>query len=82
MKQIDHKDTIISRANLRNYMPSTDHTDCELCEEELLFAMQENDHTFSIGLKTVLKCLELAEAEGYVPKLSNDWWISVMNRHK
>ncbi|QCZ44822.1 hypothetical protein [Levilactobacillus brevis] len=51
-----------------------DHTDCEDCEEELLFLMCDQEHEFSLGLSVVLNCLSIAEEEGFVPQLPNDWW--------
>jgi hypothetical protein len=36
--------------------------------------MKDKQHEFSIGLRTILYCLTIAEKEGYVPKLPADWW--------
>lgn len=58
-----------------------DHSDCEACQEDYIFAMKDKYHEFSIGLRTILDCLELAEQEGAVPKLSEEWWIQVQNRY-
>ena len=55
-----------------------DHVNCESCFENLVFAMRDNNHDFSLGLSTVLECLNIAEKEGYVPKLPAEWWIDVM----
>lgn len=52
-----------------------DVTGCENCDESLVFAMRDNYHEFSLGLRTILKCLEVAEKEGYVPKLPPEWWF-------
>ena len=49
--------------------------------EDYIFAMKDKYHEFSIGLRTILDCLELAEQEGAVPKLSEEWWIQVQNRY-
>ncbi len=57
-----------------------DHSACEECMEDYVFAMKDKHHEFSIGLTTILECLSLAEKEGAVPKLPNDWWIEVENR--
>ncbi|MEM5767942.1 MAG: hypothetical protein AAGU32_06595 [Bacillota bacterium] len=57
--------------------PFQDVTDTSCCLEELVFAMQDNHHTFSMGLSTVLSCLAIAEKEGYVPKLPYEWWASL-----
>lgn len=51
-----------------------DHTGHEDCQEELLFAMRDQEHEFSLGLSVVLNCLSIAEEEGFVPQLPDDWW--------
>jgi hypothetical protein len=51
-----------------------DCTGFECCKEELVFAMRDNYHAFSIGLLTILDCLKMAEQGGYVPKLPEGWW--------
>ncbi|KAB1440345.1 XRE family transcriptional regulator [Pseudodesulfovibrio senegalensis] len=56
-------------------------TDCTRCSEELVFAMQDKHHDFSIGLRTILQCLRLAEQEGNVPPLPTDWWNKIACRH-
>lgn len=52
-------------------------TSCENCLEELVFAMKDRHHEFSIGLRTILHCLAIADKEGYTPKLPADWWERV-----
>ncbi|MEG1404256.1 MAG: hypothetical protein RSC52_02015 [Oscillospiraceae bacterium] len=52
-----------------------DVSGCENCDESLVFAMRDNYHEFFLGLRTILKCLEIAEKEGYVPKLPPEWWF-------
>lgn len=54
---------------------------CDYCNESMLFAMQDNFHKFSIGLFTILQCLKLAEDEGHVPHLPEDWWVQLANRY-
>ena len=49
---------------------------------ELVFAMRDRHHAFSLDLSTVLQCLRMAEQEGGVPKLPDDWWIAVERRYK
>lgn len=55
----------------------TDVTNCDTCNETLVFAMKDNYHEFSIGLRTILECLAIAEKEGYVPPLPPEWWWSL-----
>lgn len=47
---------------------------CESCKELLVFAMRDKEHTFSLGLSTVLDCLRIAETRGFVPHLPDTWW--------
>jgi hypothetical protein len=54
---------------------------CEECGENLVFAMEDNHHKFSVGVGTVLECLRIAEGEGAVPRLPNDWWAEIMCRY-
>lgn len=53
---------------------------CECCDEDLLFAMRDKEHTFSLGLSVVIDCLRIAEKEGYLPPLPGEWWTLVENR--
>ncbi|MEZ6855078.1 XRE family transcriptional regulator [Halodesulfovibrio aestuarii] len=55
---------------------------CEGCNEEIIFAMEDNFHQFSIGLRTILQCLKVAETEGHVLPLPAQWWTDISNRHK
>lgn len=54
---------------------------CEHCDDPLSFAMRDNYHEFSMGLFTVLQCLRLAETEGHVPLLPEDWWVQLAVRY-
>lgn len=71
----------INRGRVTSENPAQDCTEYECCTEELVFAMKDKYHEFSVGLTTILHCLAIAEAEGYVPKIDTDWWIMVKNRH-
>ena len=59
--------------------PSTQS--CSLCDDELVFALSDGESTFSVSLTTILKCLEVAEVEGCVPKIDRPWWYSIQNRY-
>lgn len=50
---------------------------CECCLEEIVFAMQDNHHKFSIGLSTIMTCLAIAQKEGYVPEIPEEWWFKI-----
>lgn len=45
--------------------------------EQLVFAMKDKTHNFTIGLDTIIECLKIAEDEGCVPKLPERWWNEV-----
>ena len=51
------------------------------CDNFLLFALRDNYHEFSMGIKTILECLMVAENRGAVPELPPQWWIQVMGRY-
>lgn len=52
---------------------------CSACDEALVFAMRDKYHSFSLGLLTVLECLNQAEERGDVPALPNAWWSDICN---
>ncbi|WP_161564878.1 hypothetical protein [Pseudomonas aeruginosa] len=52
------------------------------CHDELIFALQDKHHAFSLGLSTVLQCLKMAEHEGVVPELPEGWWSRMANRYR
>jgi len=54
---------------------------CDNCGENLVFAMQDKHHKFSIGIEDVLICLRIAEENGAVPKLPKDWWVDIITRY-
>lgn len=58
-----------------------DHSDCEECLEDFIFAMKDTHHEFALPLTTVLACLAFAEEEGAVPKLPDGWWTNIANRY-
>ena len=58
-----------------------DHTNCEQCMEDFIFAMEDSTHQCSIGLRTILECLAIAEAEEAVPPLPYEWWHLINNRY-
>ncbi|TIH11386.1 XRE family transcriptional regulator [Marinifilum sp. JC120] len=48
---------------------------------ELVFAIQDQFHKFSLSLQTILDCLKIAESSGYIPNLPAQWWCSAISRH-
>lgn len=83
MKEVNprHRDSLGNRADIQpggDLCSDTLAFDC--CREELVFAMKDNEHTFSMGLTTVLQCLIYAEHQGYVPELPDGWWRQLMGK--
>lgn len=76
---MDHEKILENRVELRP--EEAKEVLCQECGEELIFALQDRQHQFSLGLRTVLYCLKAAEAEGCVPPLPDGWWGSIVNRH-
>ncbi len=74
------KDIYENRA-LQTDPDKAEQVNCLDCNEELAFAMRDKHHEFSIGLRTVLQCLRLAEQEGNVPPLPIEWWNKIASRH-
>lgn len=61
--------------------PQSQEVLCPHCGEELIFGLRDNKHGFSLGLTTVLECLAVAEKQGYVPNLPDEWWILIGRRY-
>ena len=52
---------------------------CENCEENLVFTfkVKEKDSLIHIPLSQILECLLIAETEGEVPHIDENWWDSL-----
>ncbi|WP_417260424.1 MULTISPECIES: hypothetical protein [Alphaproteobacteria] len=71
------KDIFEKRATIKG----AQDLDCNACGPAVVFALQVGEHTFSLDLPTLLKCLYLAEQKASVPKLGAAWWNSVINHY-
>ena len=76
MKKADN-DVLNNPATLQTQEATRNVHDC--CENHLLFAMQDNHHSFSLSINTALECLYIAQNEGAVPDLPDEWWHRVRN---
>ena len=48
---------------------------CEECNDRMIFALEDNDTSFMLGISTILECLKIAELEGAIPPITQDcWW--------
>ncbi len=71
---------IQNQATLSDEIAQGNNGQC--CDNFLLFAMRDNHHEFTLGIKTILECLSLAEKEGEIPALPSDWWLAVINHYR
>ena len=62
----ENRDPLENPARLNNNPPTPQDAGLS-CDEYMVFAMRDNHHSFSIGLETILICLQAAELEGAVP---------------
>lgn len=76
----ENRDPLENPAQMDNNPPAPQDADLS-CDEYMVFAMRDNHHSFSLGLETVLKCLQAAEQEGAVPTLPDNWWLAIGSRY-
>lgn len=69
MENIENKEIFFNRAEAVD----AEKMYCENCCEKAVFLLKDKDHEFSMGLTTVLQCLEFAIENGVLPKLPNSW---------
>lgn len=77
---MNHNETLHNRATLAASEAGATCADCG--GDELVFALRDAQHTFSMDLSTILKCLALAQEECAVPVLPDAWWLDVGRRYK
>lgn len=49
--------------------------------EQLYFELEDKEHIFQIGIKTVLECLIFGVKEKQLPKLPLSWYTEVCSRY-
>ena len=54
---------------------------CDKCENPILFELGNGKDSYAVSIDAILACLKIAEDQGAVPELENDWWIRVINRY-
>lgn len=69
MDNINHKEIFFNRAEVEE----AERISCDNCFESTVFLLKDNTHSFSMGLSTVLECLEFAIKNGDLPKLPASW---------
>lgn len=48
---------------------------CESCDNEVMFEMKDNYHTFYISLNDLVECLQFASQEGLIPQIPREYSI-------
>lgn len=47
---------------------------CDNCGESMVFNFKQGNTIFHIPLSKILECLLIAETEGQVPEIDENWW--------
>ncbi|MCL2872293.1 MAG: hypothetical protein FWF41_04850 [Betaproteobacteria bacterium] len=75
----NHEQVVENRAVRVSNLAQENSGQC--CNNHLLFAMRDNHHEFTLGVTTVLECVWIAEQQGFVPELPNEWWHQIINHY-
>jgi len=51
--------------------------DCEKCDNSLVFELSNGSDHYGVSVEAILTCLKLAENNNAVPKLGDDWWLTI-----
>ena len=54
---------------------------CDHCNNPLVFELSNDADQYAVNIETILKCLELAEQQGAIPKINSDWWTKISRRY-
>ncbi|KAF0804370.1 hypothetical protein ACRYJU_04720 [Alloalcanivorax xenomutans] len=76
---MNHDDILNNPAQLTEHAGTEVTNDC--CGYDLVFALRDRHHAFSLSISTVLECLSLAEQQGAIPPLAPLWWSNVAERY-
>lgn len=49
--------------------------------EQLYFELEDKDHVFQIGIRTILECILFAAKEKQLPNLPMTWYTEVCSRY-
>lgn len=75
MDNLEAKKIFFNRAEVKEM----ERISCDSCFEQMVFFLRDKDHDFSVGLTTVLGCIEAAIKCGELPKLPQSWLSDVEN---
>lgn len=76
MQQIDNIANTTGRAE---YKPCP--TKISPSMEQLYFELEDKDHVFQVGIKTMLECILFAAKEKQLPNLPLAWYTEVCSRY-
>ena len=54
--------------------PNIEKIFCDNCDGNMVFNFKNGNHIFHLPLSKILECLLIAEAEGQVPEIDENWW--------
>ena len=59
------------------------HSSTKICPdmEQLYFELEDKEHVFQIGIKTILECMFFAVKEKQLPNLPLAWYTEVCSRY-
>lgn len=77
MSEDKNKEIFFTRAEVK----AAERIACDNCFESTVFLMKDKDHEFSVGLSTILQCVEFAIKQGQLPKLPDSWCSSIGSRY-
>ena len=76
MKEIDN---IANTTGRVTYQQSTTKISPDM--EQLYFELEDKDHVFQIGIKTILECILFGVKENQLPNLPLSWYTEVCSRY-
>lgn len=76
MKEINNIANTTGRATYKT-------TSTKICPEmeQLYFELEDKEHVFQIGIKTILECILFASKEQQLPNLPLAWYTEVCSRY-
>lgn len=54
---------------------------CDHCDNPLVFELSNGVDQYAVSIEAILKCLEIAEQQGAVPKIGSDWWLHIKRNY-
>lgn len=54
---------------------------CDSCCNELMFEIGNGKSSYAVSIEAILTCLQIAESQGAIPQINDDWWLQVSRRY-